>query len=247
MGQVVDNHGTILGGIRQKIDFALVKILKYDPNIYIDKDIKDIIFNDFLYVIDEFPDEIKSILNIIAISINSKIAPIDIIKMHDRKLYTPEQSGKIEKSKKLWEGWLLFLIYLEINNSSITNNEYTINLNVDTNASLKLLYADNEKSFSTTINHLLVSETFKSKGITHYIFTNQNGKFNPNIFSKDKLSNIVKDITNEKTILDEIAGKSSFACLHLEAINQNISTISSHENLKDSIKNKIIEVLTNAI
>ena len=109
MFQKIINKGTVLGNVIQNINISFFS--KYDSQIYINKDINNITFNDVLYIVDSFPDDIKNIIKDIAIKINSIIKPIDILNIQNEDIFIPKNNGNIKKSKKLWEGWLLFLIY----------------------------------------------------------------------------------------------------------------------------------------
>lgn len=244
MFQKIINKGTVNGGIRQYFSFMFWR--SYDPDIYLDKKIEQITFNDVLYVIDEFPHDIQTIIKPIAIAINSKIKPIDIVNIQQNEIYIPSNSGQVEKSKKLWEGWLLFLIYLCLHDSDIDRKNYEINRE-DLKANLKILYADTENNFSTILHHLICTDTFKSRKISHYIFTNQKGKLNPNILTQNQIANIIPNITTPETIADEKFGKNKFACLHIEKLNQEISQLTRQVDINNEIKKKIIEVLKNAL
>ncbi|MDN5041934.1 hypothetical protein O8C80_01175 [Aliarcobacter butzleri] len=247
MFQRIKNLGTILGGITQKLSFIdnSKEIYMFDPNIYINKEVDDIRFNDVLYIVDEFPDDIKNIIIDIAIEINSIIKPIDILNIQNEDIFIPKNNGNIKKSRKLWEGWLLFLIYMYIHNIQVNNIDYEIEID-DIKNKLKLLYSDTENDFATILKHLKCTETFKSRRISHYIFTNQSGKFNPNLLSQTQISNIIPDVTTPLTPTDERAGKKKFGCFHLEELNQRISKQTLNVNLINLIKQEIIEVLKNA-
>ena len=116
MFQRIKNLGTIWGDIKQSFSFIdnRKEIYMFDPNIYINKKIDEIRFNDVFYVIDCFPHDIQDIIRDIAIEINSTIKPIDIINLQKEDLFLPENSEEVKKSKKLWEGWLLFLVYMKL-------------------------------------------------------------------------------------------------------------------------------------
>jgi len=241
--QSIFNKGTISGTIRQTLSIAIFR--KYDPEIYIDKKIEEITFNDVFYIIDEFPSDIKAIIQPIAITINSTLTPKDILKIQNGDIFIPKNSGKVLISRKLWEGWLLFLIYMQLHNVQLDTENYGLNTdNIKTK--LKILYADSENDFSTILHHLKCTETFKSRKITHYIFTNQSGKLQPNILSQNQISKIIPDITAPNTITDEKAGKKKFGCFHLEELNQRISSKTTSDDLNKLIKDQIIEVLENA-
>lgn len=244
MLQSIFNRGTISGTVIQTLNFSIFR--KYDPKIYIDKKIEDITFNDVLYIVDEFPSDIKAIIKPIAISINSTITPKDIYDIQNKDIFIPKNNGKVLISRKLWEGWLLFLIYMQLHNVQLNTENYEINIgNIQTK--LKVLYANDENDFSTILHYLKCTETFKSRKITHYIFTNQSGKLQPNILSQEQISNIISDITMPITMTDEKSGaKKKFGCLHIEELNQRISKQTLNVNLINLIKQEIIEVLKNA-
>ncbi|MCT7497466.1 ABC-three component system protein [Aliarcobacter cryaerophilus] len=243
MFQKIINKGTVLGNVIQNINISFFS--KYDSQIYINKDINNITFNDVLYIVDSFPDDIKNIIKDIAIKINSIIKPIDILNIQNEDIFIPKNNGNIKKSKKLWEGWLLFLIYMYIHNIQANNIDYEIEIE-SIKSKLKLLYSDTENDFATVLKHLKCTETFKSRRISHYIFTNQSGKFNPNLLSQSQISNIISDVTTPLTPTDERAGKKKFGCLHLEELNQRISSKTRCNNLNKLIKDEIIKVLENA-
>ena len=203
MFQKIINKGTVLGNVIQNINISFFS--KYDSQIYINKDINNITFNDVLYIVDSFPDDIKNIIKDIAIKINSIIKPIDILNIQNEDIFIPKNNGNIKKSKKLWEGWLLFLIYMYIHNIQANNIDYEIEIE-SIKSKLKLLYSDTENDFATVLKHLKCTETFKSRRISHYIFTNQSGKFNPNLLSQSQISNIISDVTTPLTPTDERAG-----------------------------------------
>ncbi|MBN2816040.1 MAG: hypothetical protein JXQ67_05105 [Campylobacterales bacterium] len=225
------------------MNFTLFR--KYDPEIYIDKNIEDITFNDVLYIVDEFPNDLQIIIRPIAIGINANIKPKEILNIQKQDIFIPDNSGQVEKARKLWEGWLLFLIYMQLHDIEIKNENYDISTGV-IEAKLKMLYADGESDFSSILHHLKCTETFKSRRITHYIFTNQSGKLQPNILTQKQISNIIPDITTPNTIMDDKAGKKKFGCFHLEELNQRVSKQTLKDDLNSVIKEEIIKVLENA-
>lgn len=243
MFQKIINKGTVLGNVIQNINISFFS--KYDSQIYIDKDINDITFNDVLYILDSFPEDIKQEINDIAIDIINSITPADIINLQNEELFLPKDSGQIIKSKKLWEGWLLFLIYMQLHNIQPNNSDYEIEIHGIKNK-LKVLYSDKENDFARILKHLKCTETFKSRRISHYIFTNQSGRFNPNLLSQSQISKIIPDVTTPLTPTDEKAGKKKFGCFHLEELNQRISSKTTSDDLNKLIKDEIIEVLENA-
>lgn len=87
-----------------------------------------------------------------------------------------------------------------------SNIDYEIEIE-SIKSKLKLLYSDTENDFATVLKHLKCTETFKSRRISHYIFTNQSGKFNPNLLSQSQISNIISDVTTPLTPTDEKRSK----------------------------------------
>lgn len=247
MFQRIKNLGTIWGDIKQSFSFIdnRKEIYMFDPNIYINKKIDEIRFNDVFYVIDCFPHDIQDIIRDISIEINSTIKPIDIINLQKEDLFLPENSEEVKKSKKLWEGWLLFLVYMKLHDVELNNIDYEIEANGLKNK-LKVLYSDIENDFAIILKHLKCSETFKSRRISHYIFTNQSGRFNPNLLSQSQISKIIPDVTTPLSPTDQKAGKKKFGCFHLEELNQRISSKTTSNDLNKLIKDEIIEVLENA-
>lgn len=243
MIQWIFNRGNISGTVRQNFHFSLFR--KHDPEIYIDKKIEEITFNDVFYILDGFPSDIKAIIRPIAITINSTLTPKDILDIQNGDIFIPKNSGKVLISRKLWEGWLLFLIYMQLHNVQLDRKNYRINTD-SIKSKLKILYADSENDFSTILHHLKCTDTFKSRKITHYIFTNQSGKLQPNLLSQNQISKIIPDITAPNTITDEKAGKKKFGCFHLEELNQRISSKTTSDDLNKLIKDEIIKVLENA-
>ena len=159
MFQKIINKGTVLGNVIQNINISFFS--KYDSQIYINKDINNITFNDVLYIVDSFPDDIKNIIKDIAIKINSIIKPIDILNIQNEDIFIPKNNGNIKKSKKLWEGWLLFLIYMYIHNIQANNIDYEIEIE-SIKSKLKLLYSDTENDFATVLKHLKCKKTNKN-------------------------------------------------------------------------------------
>lgn len=212
-----------------------------------EKKLEDLTFDDFSAVLDEFPENIQKLLRPLSSTINTKFTPKEIYEQHGAQLFLPEETLN-NVSPQLWEGWLLFLIYIYTSNPSVNLGNYTVAVN-ENQIGIEFLYNEENKKFSSLIHDLLASRIYKAKKPDLFIFNNKRGSLIPNVLSNEERKRIIVDFTTANAITDEIFGSYKFSCLHLAAVTDKVGTCSENNlgQLKQEVKDKITEVLENVI
>lgn len=213
------------------------------------KTLDELTFNDFNDVLNGFEEHIQRLLSPLSSTINTSFTPQQIYNSHKTQMFIPEVNISDMSSTKLWEGWLLFLAYLHILKPSVSLGNYKVLLNDNKEIKIDFLYNDDNKNFSKLVHDLLSSTTFKAKKSDIFIFNNQSGNLKPNVLPNERRERIIVDFTTVNSLSEEVIGKHKFACLHLAKITDSIDTPETQDlaQLKDEIKNKIIEVFENVL
>lgn len=212
------------------------------------KTLDELTLNDFSKILDEFPQHIQNILKPFSSSINAKVTPKEIYEEYQKHLFTPTDSSNEITSVQLWEGWLLFLIYVHLSNPAVSLGNYSISID-NQKMEIEFLYNKSNKNFSNLIHDLLASTKYKAKKSNIFIFNNSRGMSFPNILPNEEKERIIVDFTTVNGLADEVFGKRKSAYLHLSALTNNVSSCIERDlsALKVEIKTKIMEVLQNAL
>ena len=205
-------------------------------------------FNDYNSVLSEFEPNIQKLFNIISATINTSFKPCDILKEHGENMFIPAKKPKNINTKSLWEGWLLFLIYLHLLKPNVSLGNYIINID-DKETRINFLFNEQDKRFSDLIYDLLNNENIHQMKSDIFLFNNIKGNLKPNILSTKQKQNILTDFSSGNSWMEEVIGEYKFGCLHIASLTDNIANSSESDlkELKKSIKDKIVKVLENVL
>ena len=211
-----------------------------------EKKLDEITFDDFNSVLNEFEANIQSLLLPLSSTINSTFFPYSICETYGKCMFIPEISYSNVCQKSLWEGWLLFLIYLHILKPTISLGNYLIEID-GKELKIDFLYNETNKRFSDLIFELLNSKVFRTKKSDVFIFNNKNGNIKPNILTVERQKKIISDFSTVHSWVEEVIGEHNFGCLHIASLTDNIADSMENDllKLKEDLKKRIIEVLKN--
>lgn len=210
--------------------------------------IEKLTFSDFNSVLNEFEPNIQKLLSPLSSTISSSFMPSNIFKVHDEKMFIPEKHPKEVSNKSLWEGWLLFLIYLYLLKPNISLGDYIVNID-GKEIKVDFLFNEENKRFGDLIYDLFNSAIFRSKKSDIFIFNNIQGNLKPNVLSVERQKRIISDFTVVNSWYEEVIGEYQFGCLHIAELTDEVADNTEDDlaELKKNIKDKIIEVLKNVL
>ncbi|MRG87913.1 ABC-three component system protein [Salinibacillus xinjiangensis] len=187
------------------------------------------------------------------------LAPNDIVKFHNEKLYVPYNSFVEEEllNPKLWEGWasLLTYYYMETSNLPNKSNFKLIRNRVEYSHNIKM-YFTREKRLSTCIMDLFVNNYDDIELNDLIIINTKNSNPGTKSYNKDKTKRIVRKIDRadkerlvEKGIdIDDPEKLTDVEFIHIDLFQDIFSKydeITSLPELEEKLKDCIKEVFNN--
>ena len=191
---------------------------------------------------------LKGVLGVQMQYIRESISPIDIVNKLQDKLVWPYDDRQYQ-NEKIWEGWLLFLMYRTIEDKTIV--EKGLYLKTLNNRNIKFMYVLEKVCLSQFIKEYLIS-AYDEIGEDDFIIVNGERLPSKVYFRPKEIEGIVDDISEilaekNEIYIDSVRVPKNISVMHIQKLSSEIADIAEPPELKgvglqEALRNKVREI-----